>query len=39
MLLTRVVAERALEQAYQSNPGPWAAHARYAALACRNMGI
>ena len=37
MLLTRVVAERALEQAYKSNPGPWADHARYVALACRNI--
>ena len=37
MLLTRVVAERALEQAYESNPGPWADHARYVAMACQNI--
>ena len=37
MLLTRVIAERALEQACQSNPGPWGDHARYVALACQNI--
>ena len=37
MLLNRSVAERALEQAYKSNPGPWADHARYVALACQNI--
>lgn len=37
MQLTCSVAEKALRQAYASNPGPWAAHARYVALACRNI--
>lgn len=35
MLLTRAIAERALEQACESNPGPWADHARYVALAVK----
>ena len=37
MKLTCSVAEKALRQAYASNPGPWAEHARYVALACRNI--
>lgn len=37
MLLTRWIAERALEQAHESNPGPWADHSRYVALACQNI--
>ena len=37
MQLTCSVAEKALRQAYASNPGPWAEHARYVALACRNI--
>lgn len=39
MLLTRAIAERALEQACESNPGPWADHARYVALACQNIAL
>lgn len=39
MLLTRAIAERALEQAWESNPGPWADHARYVALACQNIAL
>lgn len=39
MLLTRATAERALEQAWESNPGPWADHARYVALACQNIAL
>ena len=37
MLLTPNIAEHALEEAYASNPGPWADHSRYVALACRNI--
>ena len=37
MLPTRTVAETTLEEAYASNPGPWAEHSRYVALACRNI--
>lgn len=37
MQLTCSVAEKALEQAHASNPGPWADHSRYVALACRNI--
>ncbi len=37
MLLTRSIAERALEQACKSNPGPWADHTRYVALACQHI--
>lgn len=37
MPLTCPAAEAALEQAYASNPGPWADHARYVALACRSI--
>lgn len=37
MLLTRAIAETALEEAYRANPGPWADHSRYVALACRNI--
>ena len=37
MQLTCSVAEKALEQAHGSNPGPWADHSRYVALACRNI--
>ena len=37
MLLTRSIAETALEQAHNSNPGPWADHARYVAMACENI--
>ncbi|MGM9619438.1 MAG: HD domain-containing protein [Oscillospiraceae bacterium] len=34
---TRSVAEKTLAQAHASNPGPWADHSRYVALACRNI--
>ncbi len=37
MLLTRTIAEKALEEAHTANPGPWADHSRYVALACRNI--
>ena len=37
MLLTREIAEKALEEAYHANPGPWADHSRYVALACENI--
>ena len=37
MLLTRSIAEKALEQAYDSNPGPWADHSRYVAQACERI--
>ena len=37
MLLTRQVAEQALEWAGTSNPGPWTDHSRYVAMACRNI--
>ena len=37
MQLTCSVAEKALEQACASNPGPWADHSRYVALACRHI--
>lgn len=35
--LTKETAEKALEEAYASNPGPWADHSRYVALACWNI--
>lgn len=35
--LTLENAEKALTNAYSSNPGPWADHSRYVALACRNI--
>ncbi len=37
MLLTRTIAEKALEEAHTANPGPWADHSRYVALACQNI--
>ena len=37
MLLTRTIAEKALEDAHNANPGPWANHSRYVALACKNI--
>lgn len=37
MKLTCTTAEKALGEAYASNPGPWADHSRYVALACRNI--
>ena len=37
MLLTRSLAEKALEYAHEANPGPWADHSRYVAQACENI--
>lgn len=37
MLLTRTIAEQALEYAHEQNSGPWADHARYVAMACENI--
>ena len=37
MLLTRKISEKALEEAYTANPGPWADHSRYVAMACENI--
>jgi len=37
MELTRAAAEAALNAAGTANPGPWTDHARYVALACRNI--
>ena len=37
MLLTRLIAETALEDAYAANPGPWADHSRYVGQACENI--
>ena len=37
MLLTRSLAEKALEYAHDANPGPWADHSRYVARACENI--
>ena len=37
MLLSRPIAENALAQAERANPGPWADHSRYVALACQNI--
>ena len=37
MLPTPSAAEKALEEAFASNPGPWADHSRNVALACRNI--
>ena len=37
MLLTRLIAEKALEDAHAANPGPWADHSRYVAQACENI--
>lgn len=37
MLPTKIEAEQALAEAHASNPGPWADHVRYVALACRNI--
>ena len=33
----RKTAERALKEAYKSNPGAWTDHSRYVALACENI--
>ena len=39
MKLSCATAEKALEEAYASNPGPWADHSRYVAMACRNIAL
>ena len=33
----RKTAERAIREAYESNPGGWAEHSRYVAEACKNI--
>ena len=33
----RKTAEKALQEAYRSNPGVWADHSRYVAMACENI--
>ena len=35
--LTKEIAEKALQEAYNSNPGPWFDHSRYVAMACQNI--
>ena len=37
MELTRIIAENALAEVERLNPGPWADHSRYVALACQNI--
>ena len=37
MKLTSLAAEEVLIRAHEANPGPWADHSRYVALACRNI--
>lgn len=37
MVLTREIAEKALKDANNANPGPWFDHSRYVALACQNI--
>ena len=37
MLPSIIEAERALREAYASNPGPWADHSRHVADACRRI--
>ena len=37
MLLTRTIAEKALADAHDANPGPWADHSRYVARACERI--
>ena len=37
MLLTREISEKTLEYAHDNNPGPWADHSRYVAMACENI--
>lgn len=32
-----LLAEQALQQAQRENPGPWADHSRYVAIACRHI--
>ena len=37
MLLSREIAERALEDASKLNPGLWVDHSKYVAMACQNI--
>ena len=37
MLLSREIAEQALEDASKLNPGPWIDHSKYVAMACQNI--
>lgn len=37
MLLSREIAEQALEDAFKLNPGPWVNHSKYVAMACQNI--
>lgn len=37
MTLNRTIAEEALIDAHAANPGPWAEHSRYVALACEKI--
>ena len=37
MLLSREIAEQALENAFKLNPGPWVNHSKYVAMACQNI--
>lgn len=37
MILNLQTAEEALAYAESQNPGPWVAHSRYVAMACRNI--
>ncbi len=39
MELNKQNVERALKEASESNPGAWADHSRYVALACRNIAL
>lgn len=39
MELNKRTAEWALEEAEKSNPGAWAAHSRYVAMACKNIAL
>lgn len=34
---SRQLAQQTLDWAYQQNPGPWADHSRYVAMACENI--
>lgn len=35
----RKIAEKALQDAYKSNPGVWVDHSRYVAEACQNIAL
>ena len=35
--ITRAIAENALKEACNANPGPWTDHTRYVAMACENI--